>query len=95
MLLMLWWMDGQKNNVALAHPYHEGKACITNSGQCITKTCLYNVDPLKPQFYIHVIKLRFTGVYIIFLIFALNVDCGYSLEPPCRGSSNGYPQSMF
>ena len=21
--------------------------------------------------------------------------CGYTLEPPCRGSSNEYPQSMF
>ena len=21
------WMDGQKNNVALAHPYYEGKSC--------------------------------------------------------------------
>ena len=34
----------------------------------ITKTCLYNVDPLKPQFYI--VKLGFTGVYIVFLISA-------------------------
>ena len=24
-----------------------------------------------------------------------NIDCGYSLEPPCRGGSNEYPQSMF
>ena len=24
-----------------------------------------------------------------------NIDCGYSLEPPHRGSSNEYPQSMF
>ena len=24
-----------------------------------------------------------------------NIDCGYSLEPPRRGGSNGYPQSMF
>ena len=32
------------------------------------KTCLYNFDPLKPHFYI--IKLGFTGVYIIFLMFA-------------------------
>ena len=23
------------------------------------------------------------------------MDCGYSLEPPRRGSSNGYPQSLF
>ena len=29
--------DGQKNNVALAHPYHEGKSCCKfwlNSAQC-------------------------------------------------------------
>ena len=34
----------------------------------ITKTYLYNFDPLKPYFYI--VKLGFTGVYIIFLISA-------------------------
>ena len=34
----------------------------------ITKTCLYNTDPLKPHFYI--VKLGFTEVYIIFLISA-------------------------
>ena len=59
----------------------------------ITKTCLYIFDPLKPHFYI--VKLGFTGVYIIFLIFAQNIDCGYSLEPPRRGGSNEYTQSMF
>ena len=75
----------------------------------VTKTCLYNVDPLKPHFYI--VKLGFTGIYIIFLISAQNIDCGYSLEPPrrCgskeytiyveavprRGGSKEYPQSMF
>ena len=26
---------------------------------------------------------------------AQNIDCGYSLEPPPRGGSNEYPQSMF
>ena len=31
----------------------------------------------------------------IFLIFAQNIDCGYTLEPPRRGDSNEYPQSMF
>ena len=54
----------------------------------ITKTCLYNFDPLKPHFYI--VKLGFTGVYIIFLISAQNIDCG-----PRRDGSNEYPQSMF
>ena len=37
-------------------------------GNIITKIRLYNFDPLKPQFYI--VKLGFTGVYIIFLISA-------------------------
>ena len=31
----------------------------------------------------------------IFLIFAQNIDCGYTLEPPWGGGSNRYPQSMF
>ena len=60
---------------------------------CITKTYLYNFDPLKPHFYI--VKLGFTGVYIIFLISAQTHRLGYSLEPPRRGGSNEYPQSMF
>ena len=55
----------------------------------ITKTCLYNFDPLKSHF--HIVKLGFTGVYIIFLISAQNIECGYSLEPPRRCGSNEYP----
>ena len=31
----------------------------------------------------------------IFPISAHNIHCGYPLEPPRRGSSNEYPQSMF
>ena len=31
----------------------------------------------------------------IFHISAQNIDCGYSLEPPQRGGSNEYPQSML
>ena len=31
----------------------------------------------------------------IFLIFAQNIDCRYTLEPPRRGGSNEYQQSMF
>ena len=57
----------------------------------ITKTCLYNFDPLKPHFCL----VKVTGVYIIFLISAKNIDCGYFLEPPRRVGSNEYPQSMF
>ena len=31
----------------------------------------------------------------IFHISAQSMNCGYSLEPPRRGSSNEYPQSLF
>ena len=51
------------------------------------------LTPLNPHFY--TVKLGFTGVYIVFLISAKNIDCGYSLEPPLRGDSYRYPQSMF
>ena len=70
---------------------------IDHKRQCvifvITKTYLYDFDPLKPHFYI--VKLGFTGVYIIFLISAQNIDCWYSLEPPHWGSSNEYQRSIF
>ena len=64
----------------------------------ITKTCLYNFDPLKPHIYI--VKLGFTGYTLFFLFLLKSIDFGYPLEPPRRGSnsrggSNMYPQSMF
>ena len=59
----------------------------------ITKTYLYKFDPLKPHFY--TVKLGFTGVYIIFLISAQNIDCGYTVEPRHRGGSNEYTLSLF
>ena len=59
----------------------------------ITKTCLYNFDPLKHHFYI--VKLGLQGYTLFFLFLLKNIDCGYSLEPPRRGGSNEYPQSMF
>ena len=34
-------------------------------------------------------------ILIFFHTSAQNIDCGYSLEPPCEGGSNEYPQSMF
>ena len=76
-----------------ASMYKRQKVRVATFFLIITKTCLYNVDPFKPHLYI--VKLGFIGVYIIFLIFAQNMDCGYSLEPPRRGGSNEYLQSMF
>ena len=61
--------------------------------QDIRITCPCNVYPLKPHFYI--VKLGYAGVYLFFLFLLQNIDCGYSLEPPRRGGSNVYPQSLF
>ena len=59
----------------------------------ITKTYLYNFDPLRPHFYI--VKLGITVIYIIFLISTQKHRLWYSFEPSRRGGSNEYPQSMF
>ena len=42
-----------------------------SSRKHITKTCLYNFDPIVPHFYI--VKLEFTGVYIIFSYFCIKI----------------------
>ena len=57
------------------------------------KHAYVTLTPLNPFFYI--VKLGFSGVYIIVLISAQNIDCVYALEPPRRGGSNEFPQSMF
>ena len=73
-----YWVDAQVDlSLRWSHRFY-CRFCRS----LITKTCPYNFDPLKPHCCI--VKLGFTGVYIIFLISAQNIDCGYS-----------YPQSMF
>ena len=55
----------------------KSKVCNNSAelGHTTTKTRLYDFNPLKPHFYI--VKLGFTGVYIIFLILLKkNIDCG-------------------
>ena len=47
------------DETAQNEPSHQDLRCFPFS---ITKTCLYNFDPLKPHFYI--VKLGLTGVYI-------------------------------
>ena len=51
--------------LSLSAPVHTNANATNRDPSFITKTYLYNLDPLKPHFYI--VKLGFTGVYIIFL----------------------------
>ena len=56
------------NESTFAHFFSENKLMFVLLWFHITKTYLYNFDPLEPHFY--TVKLGFTGVYIIFLISA-------------------------
>ena len=70
------------------------KCYYINKFMCIiTKTCLYNVHPLKLTFYI--VNWGLQGYKLFFLFLLKNIACGYSLEPPCWGGSNEYPQSVL
>ena len=60
-----------------------------------------NFLPLRKQAYSNILKIlppKNEKIQIknsnIFHISVQNIDCGYSLEPPRRGGSNEYPQSM-
>ena len=56
----------------------------------ITKTSLFKYTKIFPPK-----DENFQEKSDIFLISAQNIDCGYLLEPPPRGVSNEYLQSMF
>ena len=56
----------------------------------ITKTLLFKyVENFTPQ------NWKFSDKKLWYFISAQNLDCGYSLEPPHRGGSNEYLQSIF
>ena len=71
----------------------------------ITNMCLGSV-PMNNHFETHTIKITIITKTSLFIftknfttkklkISAESMDCGYSLEPPRRGGSNEYPQSML
>ena len=60
--------------------------------------CLYENMPIQSYRKFHLQNLKLFSDKKnsdIFRIPAQNIDCGYTLEPPRRGGSNEYPQSMF
>ena len=63
----------------------------------VTEASHYENMPMQYTEIFCALKIRNfqLNFFYIFLIFAQNIDCGYTLEPPRRGGSNEYPQSMF
>ena len=57
----------------------------------------YENTPIQYTEIFNVVKKMkiFGRKFDIFLVFAQNIDCGYTLEPPRQSGSNKYPQSMF
>ena len=59
--------------------------------------------PLRKHAYSNILKIlppknenfKRKNSDFFFHISAQNIDCGYSLEPPQRGGSKEYPQSLF
>ena len=47
------------------------------------------------KFYHQKMKIFRLKILIFFIYLLQNIECGYPLEPPRRGGSNEYPQSMF
>ena len=62
------------------------------TSQHITKTCLFKYTE---NFNTKKMKIFRWKILILFIFLFQNIDCRNSLEPPRRGGSNEYPQSMF
>ena len=83
---------------------------ILNPSHSCTKICWLNSKEAVPDHLLSLQKHAYSSILKTFqqknenfpiknsdisLISAQNINCGYSLEPPQRGGSNEYPQSMF
>ena len=65
--------------------------CVFVAGFTITKTCLFKYTE---NFTTKKWKCWDKKFWCFFIYLLKTIDCGYSLEPPRRGGSNEYLQSM-
>ena len=80
--------------------YNLEKICILHGhvfvmviiSHTVTKTCPCNIQRI---FFCCKNENSQCTNFDIFLIFAQNIDCGYTLGPPRRGGSNEYLKSLF
>ena len=78
-----------------------GRVFVMPSSSHSQRTCvgLYVDEASLLRKHAHMIQVKINHfqrkIVDTFLIFPQNIDCGYTLEPPRRGDSNEYPQSMF
>ena len=92
---IFWWGFQQNNSLKAFYQHPENQEYFKFLYICPLSH--YENTPIQIywKFY-HQKKWKFSDKNSdIFHISAQNIDCGYSLEPPRRGGSNEYPQSMF
>ena len=84
------------------HPYQTEKffSSFLKNFQTYLKDIYFHITKTRPcnlqQFFTVVKKNNFQMKnYDIFYIFAQNIDCWYTFEPPHLGGSNEYPQFMI
>ena len=61
----------------------------------IIKNIHYGNMPMQYTDFSCVVKIESRICFYIFLICDPNIDCEYTSEPPRRGGSNEFPQSVF
>ena len=95
-------INGDQNTHTHTHTHTQKKKKKKKKNRK-SKTPTTYIDTLRKHAYSNILKILQpkTGKFSdkknsnVFYISAQNIDCGYSLEPPRRGGSNGYPQCMF
>ena len=80
-----------------AHPRSLIRIVAINLKRTLNSWLHYGSTPIQIYWKIYNQKKKFFLIKIsdIFHISVQNIDCGYPLEPPKRGGSNEYPQSML
>ena len=81
-----WTVDAQSDQSSLGTCH-----CVSLQNNALRKHAYSNILKILPPRNENFQIKNFD----IFHISAQNIDCGYTLEPPRRGGSIEYPQSMF
>ena len=84
-------MDQGSSLYIMSSLAHQQYTLAVGSFRHYENTPIQKIRKISPQKSVNFQKKIRIFVYIS----AQNIDCEYSLEPPRRGGSNEYPQSMF
>ena len=82
--------SNEYHNLCFEQKYEKYQILLSEKFQFITKTRLFKYTENFTTKKMAIFQIKNSDICHIY---AQNIDCGYSLEPPRRGGSNEYPQS--